>query len=108
MAILSAWFVDVVDTARLHAIALFCPTVRSERVFAAASPFVWEEVIQILRKIQPDNQSIPEPPRDERMTVGEVIPVARAAKLLAENFGQLGWTTMETCLEGGIKKDSAK
>jgi hypothetical protein len=80
--------------------------VRSERIFAAASPFVWEEVIQILREIQPDNKSIPEPPQEEQRTVGEVIPAARAVKLLYENFGQLDWTTMATCLEGGIKKDS--
>ncbi|KUL81845.1 hypothetical protein ZTR_09747 [Talaromyces verruculosus] len=99
------WFVDVVDTARLHAIALFCPTVTSERLVAAARPFVWKEVVQILRKIQPNNEAIPDPPPEEHRTVGEVIPAARAAKLLDEYFGQPGWTTIETCLEGSIAKD---
>ncbi|KAJ5388985.1 3-beta hydroxysteroid dehydrogenase/isomerase [Penicillium cataractarum] len=99
------WFVDVVDTARLHAIALFCPNVKSERLFAAATPFVWKEIIDILRQIQPNNTTIPNPPSEEDPTVGEVKPAIRAAKLLYEYFGQSSWTSIEKSLEGGIEEN---
>lgn len=100
-----AWFVDVVDTARLHAISLFSPNVRSERLFAAASPFIWAEVIEILRMIQPNNSRIPNPPPYEQKTLGKIIPADRAAKLLHEYFGQSMWTSMEASLEGGIPRE---
>ena len=96
---------DVVDTARLHAIALFCPNVKSERLFAAATPFVWKEIIDILGQIQPNNTTIPNPPSEEHPTVGEVKPAIRAAKLLYEYFGQSSWTSIERSLEGAIKEN---
>jgi nucleoside-diphosphate-sugar epimerase len=97
-----AWFVDVEDTARLHAIALFSPNVRSERLFAAARPISWGEVIGIIRRIQPSNSRIPAPPFQEEPTLGDVVPAGRAEKLLREYFGQRGWTSLEDSLEGGL------
>src|SRR5437763_255698 len=49
----SEWCVDVEDTARLHVIALLDPDVQSERIFAAARPFTWTEVLHILRTLRP-------------------------------------------------------
>ncbi|KAJ6179786.1 hypothetical protein N7519_010247 [Penicillium mononematosum] len=98
------WFVDVEDTARLHAIALISPSVRSERLFAAATPFIWGDVIEVLKRIQPNNARIPAAPVQEEPTLGDVIPAARAEKLLRETFGQRGWTPLEVSLEGGIAR----
>ncbi|KAJ5143328.1 uncharacterized protein N7515_002115 [Penicillium bovifimosum] len=95
------WFVDVEDTARLHAIALFSPKVRSERIFAAARPVTWGEVIGIIRRLQPGNSRIPVPPSQEEPTLGDVVPAERAEQLLREYFGQGGWTSLEDSLEGG-------
>ncbi|CAI7650799.1 unnamed protein product [Penicillium glandicola] len=99
------WFVDVEDTARLHAIALFSPGVRSERLFAAATPLTWGNVIQILKEIQPNNAGIPDAPLQEEPTLGDVVPAARAEKLLRETFGQPGWTPLEVSLKGGIARE---
>lgn len=94
---------DVVDTARLHAIALFSPFVTGERLFAAAGPFTWEQVVETLRHIQPNNTRIPNFPLDERATLGKVAPAARAEKLLQEYFGQSTWTPLPASLIGGIQ-----
>jgi len=94
--------VDVVDTARLHAIALLSPIVRSERLFAAACPFTWKEVVGTLRQIQPSNARIPDPPLEEKAMLGEVIPADRAKKLLQECFGQPTWTPIDVSLADGI------
>ncbi|CDM27381.1 hypothetical protein DTO013E5_8495 [Penicillium roqueforti] len=99
------WFVDVEDTARLHAIALLNPSVRSERLFATAAPFTWGDVIEILKRIQPNNARIPAAPIQEEPTLGDVVPAARAEKLLRETFGQLGWTPLEVSLESGIARE---
>ncbi|KAJ5952970.1 uncharacterized protein N7479_011383 [Penicillium vulpinum] len=99
------WFVDVEDTARLHTIALFSPSVRSERLFAAATPLTWKNVIEILKRIQPNNGRLPVAPVQEEPTLGEVVPAARAEKLLRDNFGQSGWTPLEVSLEGGILRE---
>lgn len=99
------WHVDVVDVARLHAIALFSPSVKSERIFAAAGPFTWEQVVEILRHIQPNNTRIQDSPPDEEATRGEVIPAARAERLLQVHFGQTKWTPIAASLIGGIDEE---
>lgn len=93
------------DTARLHAIALFGPSVRYERLFAAANPLIWADVLKILRRVQPNNSRIPSPPLQEEPTLGEIIPAARAEQLLREHFGQKGWTPMNVSLENGIERE---
>lgn len=96
---------DVEDTARLHAIALFSPSVRSERLFAAANPLTWVDVLRILKSIQPNNSRIPSPPLQEEPTLGEVVPAARAEQLLRDYFGQTGWIPMDISLENGIERE---
>ena len=93
---------DVVDAARLHAIALLSSTVRSERLFAAARPFVWDEVVGILRQLQPDNTLIPDAPMKEHPTLGQVEGVRRAEKLLLMYFGQSSWTPMDISIQNGV------
>ncbi|EIM83869.1 NAD-P-binding protein, partial [Stereum hirsutum FP-91666 SS1] len=47
------YFVDVRDTARLHAAAIVVPSVKSERILAYAEPYNWSQLLDILRKAYP-------------------------------------------------------
>ncbi|PLB46252.1 NAD(P)-binding protein [Aspergillus steynii IBT 23096] len=96
------WRVDVDDTARLHAIAVLHPGVVSERVFAASEPFSWARVVEILRRLRPQNKSIPDAP-EEAEKIFYVVPSQRAEDLIKEFYGRPGWTTLEESLEAGIE-----
>ncbi|KAL6690475.1 hypothetical protein J3F84DRAFT_353374 [Trichoderma pleuroticola] len=96
------YFVDVRDTARLHVAALLDPNVNAERIFAFATAYNWTDVLAILRKLRPD-QEFPDDPKDEGRDYTEVVPIARAQKLLQGFFGQKGWTSLEDSLAAGIE-----
>ncbi|KAL7909518.1 NAD(P)-binding protein [Trichoderma velutinum] len=96
------FFVDVRDTARLHVAALLDPNVNEERIFAFAREFNLTDVLSILRKLRPD-QKFPDDPENEGRDYTEVIPIARAQKLLHDFFGQTGWTSLEDSLAAGIE-----
>lgn len=97
------WFVNVEDCARLHVIALLHPEVKSERIFALASPFNWTDVVNILRKLRPDNLLLPDPPVNEGRDRSEIILASRAEQLLKDFFGQVGWVSLEQSLADGIE-----
>jgi hypothetical protein len=59
------WYVNVEDAAHIHIAALLDPKLESERIFAMAAPFNWTDVVEIMRKLQPDNDKIPDPPANE-------------------------------------------
>lgn len=99
------WFVDVEDVARLFVIALLGPTVRSERVFAFGESLNWTDVTNILRKIEPHNSLIPVPDKGEKHDLAEILPRARAVKLLQLHYGQIGMTQIATSIAGGIKEN---
>jgi hypothetical protein len=99
---LTEWYVDVEDTARLHVIALLSPNVISERLFAFSAPFNWTGIVEILRKLRPENTKIPEPPLNEGMDFSVIHPASRAEQLLREFFGRKGWTTLEVSISNGI------
>ncbi|KAM6488153.1 hypothetical protein HDV62DRAFT_396791 [Trichoderma sp. SZMC 28011] len=96
------YFVDVRDTARLHVAALLDPNVKAERIFAFATEYNWTDVLTILRKLRPD-QEFPDDPENEGRDYTEVVPIARAQRLLQEFFGQTGWTSLEDSLAAGIE-----
>nr|BAW27599.1 putative ketoreductase [Aspergillus stellatus] len=98
-----SWYIDVEDSARLHVIALLSTEVQSERLFGAAAPFVWSDIIPILKKAQPANESIPGPPQSEKASLGEVVPARRAEQLIRTFFGRPGWTTLEESIKGTVK-----
>lgn len=98
----SEYFVDVVDVARLHAIALLAPNVKSERIFAFAGPLNLTEVLSTLRELRPDHK-LPDPPADEGQDFTEIVPAARAEKLLQDFFGQKGWTPYKQSIAAGIR-----
>lgn len=96
------YFVDVRDTARLHVAALLDPNVKAERIFAFATDYNWTDVLTILHKLRPDHE-FPGNPENEGRDYTEVVPIARAQKLLQDFFGQKGWTTLEDSLAAGIE-----
>lgn len=96
------YFVDVRDTARLHVAALLDPNVKAERIFAFATEYNWTDVLTILRKLRPD-QEFPDDPEKEGRDYTEVVPIARAQRLLQDFFGQADWTSLEDSLAAGIE-----
>ncbi|KAJ6104764.1 NAD dependent epimerase/dehydratase [Penicillium sp. IBT 18751x] len=96
------YYVDVVDTARLHAIALLAPSVKSQRIFAFAAPFSVTDIISILRGLRPDHK-FDDPPANEGQDLTEVVPAPKAEKLLQEYFGQKEWTPLKESIAAGIR-----
>ncbi|KJZ74984.1 hypothetical protein HIM_05470 [Hirsutella minnesotensis 3608] len=95
------YHVDVQDTARLHVAAAILEDVKSERVFGMVDPFNWDQVLDILRKQNPDRKF------HDNFTGGEriinVLPKARAEQLL-KDLGRPGWTSLEECLANACAK----
>ncbi|KAJ6155239.1 hypothetical protein N7470_005805 [Penicillium chermesinum] len=100
---LQAWYIDVEDSARLHVIALLSSEVKSERLFGAAAPMTWADVIPIIRKTEPTNKLIPDPPESENPSSGEVVPAARAEGLIRSFFDRPGWTTLDQSITATVK-----
>jgi hypothetical protein len=73
-----------------------------ERIFAAAHPFSWAEVIRHLRALRPENEKIPDAPANEGTGVIEIKPTRRAEQLLQTFYGQKAWTSLEESLAAGI------
>lgn len=96
------WFVDVEDAARLCVIGLLNPDVNAERIFAFTEQLNWTDVVNIFRKLRPDNKQIPSPPANEVRDRTEVPPRKRADDLLRA-YGQDGFTSIKTSLERGIE-----
>lgn len=94
---------NVEDCARLHVVALLDPGVTSERIFAFADKFNWTEVIQIFRKLRPDNKLLPSPPVNEGRDLSDVVLAPRAEQLLKNFFGRPGWIGLEQSLADGIE-----
>jgi nucleoside-diphosphate-sugar epimerase len=86
------WFVDVVDTARLHIAALLSKEIANERLFAYAEPWNWNDILRILRARFPEKHFAAD------MDLGrDLCKVAnkRAEDLLRSEFGQSGWVSLE-------------
>jgi hypothetical protein len=96
------WYVDVEDVARLHIAALLDPKLESERIFAMAGPLNWTGVVEIMRKLQPDNKQIPDPPANEGRNLNKFVGVEKAECILREFCGRHGWTSLEDCLAAGL------
>jgi hypothetical protein len=92
----------VVDTARLHVAALLDPSVNGQRIFGLVQEFNWTDVLRILRKLRPELE-LPKDPESEGRDLTEVVPKAKAEKLLQDFFGQPGWTSLEDSLKAGIE-----
>jgi hypothetical protein len=99
---MSVWYVSVEDVAQLHVAALLDPELESERIFAMAAPFNWSDVVGIMRKLQPHNSKIPDPPANEGRSLHLFVGVEKAEQILREFCGRPGWTSLEECLAVGL------
>lgn len=89
------------DVARLHAIALLDPELKSDRLFAFAGTFNWTEIIDILRKLRP-NSKLPSPPENEGRDLSVIKPARRAEELMKTWFDRPGWTPLEQTLKEAV------
>ena len=84
-------------------VALLDPNTVSRRLFGFAAPINITDIISVVRKLQPNNTLIPEPPVDEGRDLSEVIPAKEAEKLLREFCGRKGWTSLEDSIAQGLE-----
>ncbi|KAK3067365.1 hypothetical protein LTR53_015810 [Teratosphaeriaceae sp. CCFEE 6253] len=85
------WFVDVVDDARLHVAALLDPSCAGQRIFAAAEPFNWNDLLRIFRKLRPGKAFMADAEMGRNLSR---VPNQEAEALLRKWFGK-GWTGLE-------------
>lgn len=90
------------DTARLHVIALLAPEIESQRIFGFGGQFNFGDIISTVKELRPDLE-LPTPPKDEGRDLTDVVPRAKALKLLQEYFGQKDWTSLRSSIEAGIR-----
>jgi hypothetical protein len=95
--------VDVEDVARLCIIGLLDINVKSERLFGFAGQANWTDIVRMLRELRPNNQRIPDPPKNEKRDNTRVVPRDRAEQLLKNFYGQAAWTPIRHSLENGIQ-----
>ncbi|KAI1103609.1 NAD(P)-binding protein [Jackrogersella minutella] len=94
------YFVDVRDNAVLHVAALVYPDVNSERLFAFAQPFNWNDILKILKATFPERKFTEEDPnigREQSKVANE-----RAEELLKRLTGH-GWTSLDDCIKNAAK-----
>lgn len=89
------------DTARLHVAGLLDPAIKDERIFGFVHEFNWTDIVALLRKLRPNNKSIPDPPSDAWRDKTLIKPKERAEEIL-RSFWNLSWTKLETSLEDAI------
>ncbi|KII83962.1 hypothetical protein PLICRDRAFT_433447 [Plicaturopsis crispa FD-325 SS-3] len=98
------WFVDVRDVARLHVAALTLPSTDAPgyRLWGAAEPYTWSQIVSILRKLRPDRTNLPE--RFEWETAPNLSHVdnSRSSALLKE-LGRDRWISLEESLKANIE-----
>ncbi|CAI7598102.1 hypothetical protein PCG10_009129 [Penicillium crustosum] len=97
------YFCDVIDIARLHIAGLLDPKTVSKRLFGFAAPVNLTDIISVVRKLQPNNTLIPEPPADDGRDLSEVIPAKEAETILREFCGREGWTSLEESIAQGLE-----
>ncbi|KPI39811.1 Aldehyde 2 [Cyphellophora attinorum] len=100
--ILSQYFVDAKDLARLHVIALLNQTVTSERLFGLAGRFEWKDVIDNLRELRPSSKKLVTDFPPARTGNVEIVPTERSKELLRSFFGQEEWTSLKDSLDSCI------
>jgi len=92
------YFVNVLDAALLHVVALTNPSVQNERLFAFAEPFNWNDVLEIMRRLYPDREF------PEDIECGRDLSVVdnRKAKELLRGMGREGWTGLEESVRENV------
>lgn len=78
-------FINVQDDARLHIIGLAHPSVQNERIFAITGPVNLNDIIDVLRKIQPQKKLEDFPNHERDLSTFEAAQ--RAEMLHKEAYG---------------------
>ncbi|KID99500.1 aldehyde reductase II, partial [Metarhizium majus ARSEF 297] len=86
-------YVDVQDTARLHAAAPLRPRMENERIFAYAAPYTWRDIQTTLAKLYPDRIFAPQM-EASRLDRSDIELPAKAEDWLKE-MGRTRWTSLE-------------
>ncbi|VUC27433.1 unnamed protein product [Clonostachys rosea] len=89
----SEWFVNVEDTALLHLGALTLEEVQNERILAMAGPFSWTKILEIIRRLYPERQSILPSVNEPAVDIGHVDN-AHAIEILRK-LGKPGFRDLE-------------
>ncbi|KAF2712068.1 NAD(P)-binding protein [Pleomassaria siparia CBS 279.74] len=92
------YFVDTIDDALIHVSALIHSDVTSERLFAFAEPFNFNQLLAIYRKLYPEREF----PKDVEGLGRDLstVPNARAEEVLGWiKEGRRGWTDLEGSLK---------
>ncbi|KAF2428314.1 aldehyde reductase [Tothia fuscella] len=85
-ALLPQYFVDVEDVGILHVVGLTHPEVSSERIFAYAEPFTFNDILDVFRKNFPDRKIL-----DDFVDLSRdlsIVPPRERAEELLKEFGQ--------------------
>jgi nucleoside-diphosphate-sugar epimerase len=86
------YYINVQDNARVHVAALIFDDVKSERLFAFAYPYTWNDILAVFRKLYPQRKFI-----DDMSDLGQDLSkVANGrAEELVKRLGRPGWTSLE-------------
>ncbi|TKW59971.1 hypothetical protein CTA1_10058 [Colletotrichum tanaceti] len=95
------WFCDVVDIARVHIArvhiaALPLLDVQSERHIAYANQFNINDLLDVLREVQPDRtfpEDLPDLASDQ-----DIVANDKATELIKRLQGGKGWTSLRNCI----------
>ncbi|PVI00882.1 aldehyde reductase II [Periconia macrospinosa] len=97
--LLPQWYVDVEDTALLHVAALTFPDVVSERLFAYAGRFCWNDVLEIFRKEVPEKKFID---NLEEVPDNGTVENQRSVEILKRLGKKEGFTLLEEAIKKWI------
>lgn len=87
------YYVHPEDTAKLHVAAAIDPSIQSERIFAFAEPFHWNQVLEIARSGRPGVPTPENIDNDDRDL--STVDTGSALRLLKEYYQQDGFLSLE-------------
>jgi hypothetical protein len=94
-------YVNVRDVAILHVAGVLDPDVQNRRIHAWAVPFNWNDILAILRKLQPAHKFV-----DDLPGMGQFLGTvddSLALELLKKWANQDSWTSLEQGIQESIK-----
>lgn len=89
------------DVGRLHVAALLSKSVRNERIYAAAAPFSWNQILAILRRLYL-SKKIADDIEGSKLSI-MTFPTQRGKQLLQDVFGLEGWVSLEQTVAENVK-----
>ncbi|KAL9613932.1 MAG: hypothetical protein Q9167_001546 [Letrouitia subvulpina] len=95
------YFINAKDVARLHIAALLLPGVEGERLLGYATPFSQTEILEILRRIEPEKK-FQNDPEGEGRDLSEVDN-SRSEELVKKLKDGEGWTDLETTVRENVR-----